>query len=332
MPVIQRRHTRGQWGLSLVELMIALSLGAILSFGVVNLFLQSKTSFYQDEQTAQLQENGRWALRYVVRELSMGGFLGGVIDGSAVTSAIAVAGDCGVGWSLNTGASLEHLDNVTDAEATTAYGCIGDGEVLPGTDILAMRRTKDSPHMVDGAIVTAPVNKTMYLRVQEFGVSSSLIQGVDLTLADKTAGSLVDVWQYQPQLLFIRNYSISDGDGIPTLCRKILSTDLTTVRVDSTECLVEGIENLQIEFGLDTNNPYDFVPDYYEMEPTAVELETAVTARIYVLSRSLDQVNGYTNDKSYTLGGMTVAAANDGYYRRVLQTTVMLRNSEAFGF
>jgi type IV pilus assembly protein PilW len=325
-----RAHT--QSGFSLVELMIALSLGAILSFGMVNLFLQSKATFYQDEQSAQLQENGRWALRYVVRELSMSGFLGGVIDGEAVTSAVAVADDCSAGWSRDTSASLEHLDNVTNAEAIAAYGCIDSGEVLPGTDILGMRRTKDSPHVADGSVDTAPVDDTMYLRVEDFGVSSTLVQGSAITVADKTAGSRVDVWQYQPQLLFIRNFSVADGDGIPTLCRKLLTPSTAAIALDSTECLVEGIENLQIEFGLDTSNPFDFVPDYYEAEPTAAELETAVTARIYVLSRSINAVQGYTNDKSYRLGGLTLAAANDGYYRRVLQTTVMLRNSEAFGF
>ncbi len=329
---MQQCGTRKQRGLSLVELMIALSLGAILSFGVVNLFLGSKVTFFQDEQTAQLQENGRWALRYVVRELSMGGFLGGIIDGEAVTTTIAVADDCSAGWSNDTGASLEHLDNVTDVEAIAAYGCLDSGDVLPGTDIVATRRTKDSPHVVDGSVVNSPVDNTVYLRVEEFGVTSSLVKGSQITVADKTAGSLVDVWQYQPQLLFIRNYSFAAGDGIPTLCRKMLTTSTVAVALDSTECLVEGIENLQIEFGLDTDIPFDFVPDYYEMEPTAAELETAITARIYVLSRSISAVQGYTNDKSYRLGGMTVAAANDGYYRRVLQTTVMLRNSEAFGF
>jgi len=316
----------------MVELLIALTIGLILSFGVVNLFLQSKTSFYQDEQTAQLQENGRWALRYVVRELSMGGFLGGILDGGAVTTTTAVANDCAVGWANNTSAALEHLDNVTDTQATTAYACLGSGDVLPGTDMLAMRRTKDSPHVSDGSVTAALTNNALYLRVQDYGANSSLVKGSAITTADKTAGSRVDVWQYHPQLLFVRSYSINVGDGIPTLCRKILTTNAATLALDSTECLVEGIENLQVEFGLDTSNPPDFVPDYYEMTPTAAELESAVTARVYVLSRSIDEVAGYTNDKTYTLGNSTVAAANDGYYRRVLQTTVMLRNSEAFGF
>jgi type IV pilus assembly protein PilW len=321
-----------QAGVSMVELLIALTIGLILSFGVVNLFLQSKTSFYQDEQTAQLQENGRWALRYVVRELSMGGFLGGILDGGAVTTTTAVANDCAVGWALATNTALEHLDNVTDAQATAAYACLGSGEVLPGTDMLAMRRTQDSPHVNDGSVAASLSNNTFYLRVQDYGASSSLVKGSAITNADKTAGSTVDVWQYKPQLLFVRDYSFSPGDGIPTLCRKILTTSAAALALDSTECLVEGIENLQVEFGLDTSNPLDYVPDYYEMTPTATELENAVTARVYVLSRSINEVAGYTNDKTYTLGNSTVAAANDGYYRRVLQTTVMLRNSEAFGF
>ncbi len=329
---MSRGSTGRQSGVSMVELLIALTIGLILSFGVVNLFLQSKTSFYQDEQTAQLQENGRWALRYVVRELSMGGFLGGILDGGAVTTTTAVANDCAVGWANNTSAALEHLDNVTDTQATTAYACLGSGDVLPGTDMLAMRRTKDSPHVSDGLVTAALTNNALYLRVQDYGANSSLVKGSAITTADKTAGSRVDVWQYHPQLLFVRSYSINVGDGIPTLCRKILTTNAATLALDSTECLVEGIENLQVEFGLDTSNPPDFVPDYYEMTPTAAELESAVTARVYVLSRSIDEVAGYTNDKTYTLGNSTVAAANDGYYRRVLQTTVMLRNSEAFGF
>ena len=133
--MVNRATFNNQDGLSLVELMISLTLGVVLSFGVVNLFLQSKTSYYQDEQTAQLQENGRWALRYVARELSMTGFLGGIIDGESVTAIVPVANDCGAGWSAATGAALEHVDDATDALATATYACLDSGEVLPGTDI-----------------------------------------------------------------------------------------------------------------------------------------------------------------------------------------------------
>jgi hypothetical protein len=312
--------------------MVSLTLGVVLSLGVVNLFLQSKTSYYQDEETAQLQENGRWALRYVARELSMTGFMGGIIDGEAVTTTLVVADDCATGWASNTSEALEHLDNPTDTEATTTYGCLSSGEVKPGTDIIAVRRTKDTPHVSDGTVLAEPLDDALYLRVEDFGAASTLVKGSAVTGADKTAGSKVDVWQYQPQLLYIRPWSLTSGDGVPALCRKTLTTSAVAVALDEPECLVEGIENMQVEFGVDNSNPLDYVPEHYEVAPTAAELERAVTARIYLLARSINQVAGYTNDKSYTLGATTVAAADDGFYRRVLQTTIMLRNSEAFGF
>ena len=186
--------------------------------------------------------------------------------------------------------------------------------------------------MTDGNVLSGPESNAVYLRLDQFGGAGALIRGSDLTLADKTAGSGVDAWEYQPQLLFVRPWSSSVGDGIPTLCTKKITRDAATLKVDDAECLVEGVENLQIEYGLDTSSPPDYTADYYTASPTPAELEEAVNARIYVLTRSINEVTGYTNDKSYQLGETTVAAANDGHYRRMLQTTVVLRNGELFGF
>ena len=300
---------RHQRGLSLVELMIALAISVIISLGVVNLFLQTKVSFMQDEEISRLQENGRWALRYVARELSMTGFYGNVVSGGIIGSTLPVASDCGVGWTLDTGQSLEHLNDVTDTLAVTTYGCLSTGDVVPGTDIIAVRQAHVGTDQ-----------------------SSKLVRGSDLTLADRTPGSGVDAWEYQPQLLFVRPWSSTVGDGIPTLCTRKITRTVATLKVDDEECLVEGVENLQIEYGLDTSSPPDFAADYYTADPTAAELAEAVNARIYILTRSINEVRGYTNDKSYQLGETTVAAANDGHYRRMLQTTVVLRNGELFGF
>ena len=69
----------------------------------------------------------------------------------------------------------------------------------------------------------------------------------------------------------------------------------------------------------------------YTASPTAAELDQAVNAKIYLLVRSVSEVPGYTNDKTYSLGETTIAALNDGFYRRLMQTTVVLRNGEVFG-
>lgn len=185
--------------------------------------------------------------------------------------------------------------------------------------------------MADGEPSPGLEANTVYLRLQQFGVIGDLIRGAEFDNADTIAGSGVDAWEYQPQLIYVRSYAESPGDGVPALCIKRLTTEAAGLLLDSTECLVEGIENLQVEFGLDQSEPPDYSADYFKADPTPDELALAVNARIYILARSLDEVPGYTNDKSYQLGSTTIAAANDGYYRKLMQTTVMLRNGEVFG-
>jgi type IV pilus assembly protein PilW len=95
-----------------------------------------------------------------------------------------------------------------------------------------------------------------------------------------------------------------------------------------TECLVEGIEQLQLEFGIDETG--DQLADRFEVAPGLAELRTAVAVRIYLLVRSLHSVAGYVDTRSYTLGSARLEAPNDGYYRRLMQTTVLLRNNGGF--
>ena len=68
---MQSRHARG---FTLIELMVALTLGLLLSFGIVTLFsATSKTNKVQDS-LARLQENGRYAMTRIDADLrSLGG-------------------------------------------------------------------------------------------------------------------------------------------------------------------------------------------------------------------------------------------------------------------
>tara|TARA_R110002110_G_scaffold415765_1_gene655151 strand:- start:33463 stop:33765 length:303 start_codon:yes stop_codon:yes gene_type:complete len=94
-----------------------------------------------------------------------------------------------------------------------------------------------------------------------------------------------------------------------------------------TECFVEGVQDMQLEFALDDDG--DNLIDRMVSAPTAVELQRAVAVRLHLLLRSVNPVNGYTNRHSYSLGGKVVLAANDAFYRRVVRTTVPLRNALA---
>ena len=60
--------------------------------------------------------------------------------------------------------------------------------------------------------------------------------------------------------------------------------------------------------------------------PTAAEMEDLVTARVYLLMRSLGEVRDYDNTNTYTLGSKSFNV-DDSYLRRVFSTTVQTRNA-----
>lgn len=63
-------------GLSLVELMIALVLGLLISAGVVTLFIESKRDYQVQEAISEVQENGRFAAEFIAYDARMAGFSG----------------------------------------------------------------------------------------------------------------------------------------------------------------------------------------------------------------------------------------------------------------
>ncbi|WP_162846116.1 PilW family protein [Seongchinamella sediminis] len=326
-------HYRFQFGLSLVELMVALLLGVVLSFGAVNLFMQSKFSFLQDEQTARMQEGGRYAQRYIARELGMAGFYGGVLRGADINSNLVSGANNCYDWLADTSRFVEHRNNV-DSVGTTATAqtlpsaCLSATDSLvPNTDVLLVRRVTDDTQYLRDETATVTGSATfdaarVYLRLEDYNVSTTLETGNNVG----TAGSMpLSVWPYRAQLLFVRDWSVTVGDGVPALCRKEMSGGV----MGPTTCLVEGVENLQVEFGIDTDD--DYIPDQYLDAPNQAQLSLAMSARIFILMRSTNALAGYTNDKAYNLGSTPVAAQNDGLYRRVYQTSTLLRNSEALG-
>lgn len=325
-------NNRGQ-GFTLVELLVALVLGLMLSAGIVNVYIQNKRNYAQDEEVARLQENARYALNLLKRELTMAGFVAGIPDSSEVTAG-SVTSDCVAAgdWALEVAEVFELVDDADNSATTlttvngTTWSCLTISDLEDATDLLSVKRTADRPTLEDGSLPAGETedDEQWYLRDFDNGSNLSwtyLGTGGSINATDKTAGSKVDYWEYYSQIFHIRNYSRTAGDGIPTLCIEKLGADTM-----ETECLVEGIEDMQIEVGVDTNE--DSVPEMFTPTPTAAEIEEAVAVRIYLLVRSINEIPGYSNAKSYQLGSKAVGAANDGFVRRVFSTTVQMRNAK----
>jgi len=315
-----------QSGLTLVELMIAMTLGLIMAGGVVTLFTVNRHSFNRDEMILRMQDDARQGIRELINDLSMAGYWADLMLPATVTpdTSLAVGTDCGpagvVNWIYQvvtpvTGdnQSLMTVDNATAATATASFSCLG-AEVVPGTDIVAIKR-------VAGAVApVALTNNTAYLRTN--GTVGLLFREPAATPpAIPVPAPFVD-WEYRPSIYYVRAFANAPGDGIPTLCRKVL--DYSGAPDVVTECLAQGIENLQIEFGLDSNGDGD--PNTFVANPTVAEMQTAVAARVMVLARSVRNDPQYSNGKTYSLSNSPAFQPNDNFYRRVYTVNVSLKN------
>ena len=76
-PLIRRRHAKG---LTLVEMMVAMLIASFLIFGLLQVFTASKASYQTAEGLARVQENARFALDFLQRDIRMAGHFGCVND------------------------------------------------------------------------------------------------------------------------------------------------------------------------------------------------------------------------------------------------------------
>ena len=322
-------NTRIRNGFTLVELMIAMTLGLVLAVGLITIFVNNRHSFNRDDVILNMQDDARQAIRELVNDLTMAGLWADLILPALIVpdTSLIVGTDCGpvatADWiyratipGTGQSESLSIVDNATVASANASFSCLG-AEIVPGTDIVAIKR------VAGGRAPLALTNDTVYLRTN--GTVGLLFQEPADVPPVVPVPAPFSTWEYRPSIYYVRNFAINAGDGIPTLCRKVL--DFAPLPNMVTECLAQGIEDLQMEFGMDSNGDGD--PNVYLPNPTPAQMQNVVSARIYVLARSAQADIRYTNEKSYSISNAPVYAPNDNFYRRVFSIVVGLRNLKA---
>ena len=67
---------RRQRGLSLIELMVAMAIGAVLIFGATDVYINSRNSYGVNENVTRLQETARYAMGTLEADLRMANYWG----------------------------------------------------------------------------------------------------------------------------------------------------------------------------------------------------------------------------------------------------------------
>jgi type IV pilus assembly protein PilW len=340
------RVPRIQRGLSLVELMVAISIGLFLLLGLVTVFATSNRAYLELNRSSQQIENGRFAVQILSDDVAMAGYYGRYY--TSLTAPAALPDPC---EKSNISSGLNNLRDATplviqgyNAPASSPITtCLAAGDHVANTDVLVIRRA-DAQETAVGLLNAAQV----YIQTNADPLSNPVVAlgtgaaAFPLTDRDSTKSR---IRKYHVHIYYVAPCSVPAGGGtsctganddggapIPTLKRMELTLNAAGTALDwRVVPLVEGIENFQVDYGLDADT--DGVPDgTYTTDPGAVaNWLNVVAVRISVLARNLEASSGYTDAKTYDMGvGYPIGLTPGGPYKRhVYNAMVRLVNPSA---
>lgn len=341
-PFSQRRR---QTGLTLVELMISMAIGLFLVAGIATLIAQQSATRAELDKSGRQIENGRYALTLLQDDIQHAGFYGQY--GGPLPAPAALPDPCATTAAAIDAALAMPLQGY-DAPASVPAplsACLPDENHIPGTDILVVRRLEADDTLpainalVDGQIYvqTTPVAKVTGLGVDPTPAVPSLY-----ILKQKDAVTAAEVRRYVQRIYFLSPCNIyaagatvcttaaDNGSPVPTLKRLEMvalagSTTMTTVP------LVDGIENLQFDYGVDNTGMAgatgDGTPGALVTAPAVADWPNVMTVQVNLLARNSDRSAGYVDGKTYNLGvAGTVGPFSDAYKRHAYSAIVRAVN------
>jgi len=344
------RPPRAGAGFSLPELLVAVTIGLLILAGMITLFSRNSRAEAEIERANRQIESGRYAVDLLTNDLGNAGFYG-EFDPTLLPGLAALPDPCAATLAALKAMLPLHVQGYDSGD--TAPTCVSD--VKSGTDLVVVRHTRacvsGDPNCSGNDPAGPLFQASLCTNASELGSADPAnwyaldVDPAQLTRHQRdcstTAGSgtLAVARRFQTHIYFVANNDQS-GDGIPTLKRAELrytGGQLGFVSVP----LVEGVENLQIEYGIDTDG--DGVVDVYTSTPAAANgcaqpdcaaanWRNVMAVRVHVLARSPSATPGYVDSKTYVLGTQADGSANtvgpfrDGLQRHVFESLVPLLN------
>ncbi|MBK7249564.1 MAG: PilW family protein [Gammaproteobacteria bacterium] len=357
-------------GLSLVELLVALAIGSLLVVAAVTLYANGYRSYALNEAAARLQEQGRFVLSVLEPDIELAGYYaftnraesmqfvrGGrlhlIVAGAAqlrqlppppalpvpLAAIAASAHVCGVNFAVDVTLPVQGSNDAFRLGPAAAAGCAPSGGAQPGADTLTIRRASIEP-----ARAPAPGRVQIY-------ASRLRSHGPPLLFADGLAPGPLD-GDHRIHDLVVRTYYVARSSvgqaSRPALRMKSLTTVSGTPAFRDTE-VMPGVEDLQVQFGIDTGDydddgiidagadpDLDGIPEadgrvtrYVDPDFPDLARFQVVAVRIWVRMVAEQPEPGFEDGRLYEYANVryrpTGAAAR---YRHVLMSrTIALRNA-----
>ena len=326
-----RTSMHRQKGLSLVELLIAMTLSLLLMGGVLQIFLASKQTYSANTALSRVQESGRFAMEFLTSDIRNAGYKGECItplnnllnESSAsysddlfdLSQALSGRANASPSWVDNRAAGdVIHVKYAASLAGVTASGNtpatantisltaasgVAQGTIIIvsdplGCDLFQNRSNANAQNLTRGA-VGSPGNKNP--------ASNPFSHAYD---------GAMDILKLQSATYYIGN----DVNNRPALRRISFTTG-----VEDDEVLIEGVENMQILYGIAGANKQ--VSNYVSAASVA-DWDDVVSVRVYLLVVGAE-TNVTPEDQVIDFNGAAVTIENRRL-AQVFSATIGIRN------
>ena len=318
-----------QNGLTLIEILVAMVIGLFLLAGVMQIFLGSQQSYRLQENLSRMQENGRFAMDFLTRDIRMAGSSGCVLIGDienmlnlgSVFDAFdeGISGEEGVNNSpdeitinsmLPSDIFVDKIPGTPGTPAQVKVSQAADLKVTPNTIL----------NKEDIVLVTNCDKGDIF---QITNLNPSKVNVVHNTGQATEPGNRINVFSvaygsdsqiYRPNFVTYSIYKPPERDSVIALYRSVNGADR--------QALVENIEDMQILYGEDTSS--DNTPNHYVSEDRVTDMNNVISVRISLLAISPEN-NLVSNITPYTYNGVEITPT-DKRLRQVFSSTIAVRS------
>ncbi|HMS04830.1 MAG TPA: PilW family protein [Burkholderiaceae bacterium] len=278
-------------GVTLIEFMIGIAIGLIVTLALMAVFLNVSRSSAELIRVNQQVENGRAALQILEQEVVHVGYWGSFVPDYDNLTLGSIPGDTPTAlpdictpfpW---TAAQMRNIAGIPaqslDAPPASCTTLMANRQA--NTDILSLVHAETCLPGVGNC--AAEVTNALYVEMPmcgSAGISNSLAMST-MTLPLTLTGTTPD-WRSSTTadgletrvdcsravnkkrklvaaVYFVRSFANGSGDGLPTLMRSRME-GTSTIAFQPPEALVEGIEGFRVEWGIDSLSEAGSAVDY----------------------------------------------------------------------
>ncbi|MCP4598361.1 PilW family protein [Neptuniibacter sp.] len=354
-----------QAGVSLVEIMVALTISMFIMLGIFQVFVGTNRSNNLGNGLARVQETGRFAIDFMVRDLRLVGYQG-CIDNEAIDVTILSDDADDLTTNLDTTelqafriAADNSIDGTAPAELDDDDLDLDEMQVL--SDVIYVQHASAQSFALSGAATTSGSTATVPLTESPTGVGAGDVmiitncEAADMFTVETAAGTNITLTTTGGENSALPSALYDAGDLDENRApAEVMSFDAVAYYVKDTgrnnstdddvfglyqmnlltgveQEILEGVERIVVDYGqkLSTDN-IRYVP----ITDANLDLSEVDRLRVSVLVASNERVLQQDDANTYQMlsttvvpaGGTAPTYANDRRLRRVFSTSFVMRN------